>query len=568
MQLPRREISPLWLLATWLVINLIQAAASPLDADETYYWMYSNNLDWGYFDHPPMVALLISMGKDWLPGALGVRFGHVLAGTATLAAIWHLLDHPKGQLLWLAAALIFVQPILHVYGFIATPDGPLLLFSALYLIAYRNFLAKGTIKHGLLWGITMAGLLYSKYHGVLLILLTVLPQIGYLIRKPGAWIAALGGALLFVPHLYWQYAHDFPSFRYHLSGRDDAYRLEFTLSYLLNQLVVFSPFLLYHYWNTLFRVRSKEAFAGALRWLVPSFLIFFLVSTLKGRTEAQWTALLSIPLIYLVFRAAVDNRPQWQPQLWKLCLWGGGILLVFRLLLIAPRTWIPFPKPFDHEPWTERLAELAGDRPVIVQNSYRLASLYTYYTGKPAWTTTDVFYRLNQYDLWPGGARYHNQSVLMMGQNTWYYPAAEPFVYRDLDMRIMPIDSMQMLRGTRLNWRVGLPDTLIAGAEYPIEISVQRPAQPDYTVELHRGLPMDLFITLYHKKVMDFVKLRPLISNILPADSEQLLFAGTITIPEDAVLGKTNIELGLGYQGMPPLRGQSALVSAIILPAP
>ncbi len=44
------------------VISLFQAGFTELMDDEAYYWVYSRHLDWGYFDHPPMVALLIKMG--------------------------------------------------------------------------------------------------------------------------------------------------------------------------------------------------------------------------------------------------------------------------------------------------------------------------------------------------------------------------------------------------------------------------------------------------------------------------------------------------------------------------
>ncbi|MEM9258591.1 MAG: glycosyltransferase family 39 protein, partial [Bacteroidota bacterium] len=300
----KKEIAPYWFLLIWLAINLLQAAFSPLDADETYYWMYAQQLNWGYFDHPPAVAMLISLGKDWLPGALGLRFGHVLASTLTIGGMWYLLERPRGQLLWLAAALVFAQPFLNVYGFIATPDGPLLLFTVLYLLAYRRFLDQPSLKNGALWGMTMAGLLYSKYHGVMLIFFTVLPHLFWLLRQPGAWVAVLGGAALYVPHLYWQYANDFPSFRYHLSGRDDAYEISFTLEYILNQLVIFSPLLLWHYWQTFRKDAGRDRFGVACRWLVVGFLLFFLYTTTKGGTEAQWTALLSIPLVFLTFRAA------------------------------------------------------------------------------------------------------------------------------------------------------------------------------------------------------------------------------------------------------------------------
>jgi len=35
-----------------LVLNVMQAWLTELDPDEAYYWIYSRQLDWGYFDHP------------------------------------------------------------------------------------------------------------------------------------------------------------------------------------------------------------------------------------------------------------------------------------------------------------------------------------------------------------------------------------------------------------------------------------------------------------------------------------------------------------------------------------
>ena len=60
------------LLTIWVILNLLTAHFCPLDPDETYYWMYAQHLDWGYYDHPPAVALLIGLGKDILPGGAGV----------------------------------------------------------------------------------------------------------------------------------------------------------------------------------------------------------------------------------------------------------------------------------------------------------------------------------------------------------------------------------------------------------------------------------------------------------------------------------------------------------------
>ncbi|MCX8210634.1 MAG: glycosyltransferase family 39 protein [Lewinella sp.] len=562
MQLPKKEIKPVWLLSGWLVLNLIQAAFSPLDADETYYWMYAGDLAWGYFDHPPAVAVLIALGKDWLPGSLGLRFGHVLASTAMIAGMWHLLGKPQGKLLWLAAALIAAQPFFNVYGFIATPDGPLLLLSVLYLLAYRRFLSVPSVTNGAIWGLTMAGLLYSKYHGVMLIFFTVLPHLFWLLRRPGAWVAALGGAALFAPHLWWQYANDFPSFRYHLSGRDDAYEVKFTLEYIANQLVIFSPLLTYHYVMTFVKDRPEsDRFATACRWLVVGFLVFFLYTTTKGGTEAQWTALLSIPLVYLLFRAVTGRFSQWQARVFNLSLITIGLLFITRLLLVAPREVLPFNKPFDHEPWTKELAERAGDRPVMVQNSYRLASLYQFYTGKPSWTFTDVEYRLNQYDLWAGDSVFHNQDVLILGQNSWEFPEVEPFRSQTRDMLTASFPNFQIVKGVRLEPKTDLPPIFRRGEAVDVDLMASIPRR----IRTDAGPSLRLFITFHYPDgEMLYWKLQPQDFSTLSPGQRTFSYEQVFKVPKELPTGRAKVEFGLGYEGMPPLRGESKRFDVLV----
>ena len=555
---------PLWILAVWLVVNLLQAALSPLDPDETYYWMYASQLAWGYFDHPPAVAILVALGRDWLPGSLGLRFGHVLAGTATLVAIYYLLDRPRGRDLWLAALLVFAQPMLQVYGFIATPDGPLLLFTALYLLAYRRFLLTPDLKSGALWGLTMAGLMYSKYHGAVLILFTVLPHLAWLLKRPGAWLAAIGGAALFMPHLYWQYANDYPSFRYHLSGRDDPYQFKFTVQYVLNQLAIFSPLLVYYYVRTFIADRPHDRFERACRWLVVGFLLFFLYTTTKGRTEAQWTALLSLPLIYLTYRAAL-RFPGWQPRLRTLCLLTIGILIAGRLLLIAPRDWLPFEKPFDHAPWVARMTAEAGSLPVIFENSYRLASLYEFYSGgRPAWTFTDVDYRPNQYDLWQDDRLFHGRPVLVAGQRKWRFPETRVVKLQKGDMKVRRIEDFQVAKATTLELTVPPPTELTVEQRYPISVS----ATAELPLDLRSGLPLSLFAILtYPDGDHRYWRLSPPVVTELPAGVTTPLFQGDLRISPTLPPGRASLSLGLAYRGMPPLRGQSGGLEVRVLPA-
>jgi hypothetical protein len=87
----------LWrLLMAWLV---------PVTQDEAYYFDWARSLAWGYFDHPPGVALL-GIGTWMAPGsALAARLGGVLAGALTLVVLARLYRNSgirSGPDLWLA----------------------------------------------------------------------------------------------------------------------------------------------------------------------------------------------------------------------------------------------------------------------------------------------------------------------------------------------------------------------------------------------------------------------------------------------------------------------------------
>ena len=171
MLLPRsRQFSVLLLVL--LLLNLLQAAFTELIFDESYYWYYSQEMAWGYFDHPPMVALMIRMGTALFPGELGVRIVGCLLYVGTAALLWNTIDHPKKKHYIPHFFLLFLaMPLVHAYGFFTLPDTPLLFFTAFLLWVYKQFLEKPNVGISILLGILMAGMMYSKYQAALVIFL-------------------------------------------------------------------------------------------------------------------------------------------------------------------------------------------------------------------------------------------------------------------------------------------------------------------------------------------------------------------------------------------------------------
>ena len=118
----------------YLLINLAQSFLMPLINDEAYYWAWSRHLDWGYFDHPPMVALWIKLGFTLFQNELGVRLFTALAASIGYFVLGRFLRLDNINQFWLYTALFFSMILFQAFGFVTTPDSPLLFFGILYLI--------------------------------------------------------------------------------------------------------------------------------------------------------------------------------------------------------------------------------------------------------------------------------------------------------------------------------------------------------------------------------------------------------------------------------------------------
>ena len=90
------------------LVRLFFAAWLPLFPDETYYWDWSRHLAGGYFDHPPMIAMLIRAGT-LVGGAtpLAVRFFPVIAGAVASFAAVGIARRIGGDKAARSAAIVF-----------------------------------------------------------------------------------------------------------------------------------------------------------------------------------------------------------------------------------------------------------------------------------------------------------------------------------------------------------------------------------------------------------------------------------------------------------------------------
>ncbi|PUZ20434.1 Dolichyl-phosphate-mannose-protein mannosyltransferase [Chitinophaga costaii] len=413
-------------LLLWLLLGLLQACYTELMDDEAYYWVYSRHLDWGYFDHPPMIALLIKMGYALFHNELGVRLLVVLLNVATLWLLQRMLPQKDNRLYyWLLGAMGAMQ----VGGMIAVPDLPLIFFATYFFLVYRNFLQKQNWKNTLLLGLSMALMFYSKYHGILLVFFIVLSNLN-LLRVFRFYVAVAITTVLFFPHLYWQYSHHFPSLQYHLVERNAVvYQSAFTTDYLIGQVLLFGPvagWLLLYYGIA---CPLKTAFERGLKYCLIGVLLFFLLSTLKGRVEGNWTVMLFTPVMYLAHQYILRRRVSRKPLY---------ILVPITLLIvIAARIYLVYdfipgirirPEVHNNKNWTARLQQQAAGRPVVFINSYQLPSKYMFYTGETAYCVNDRASRRNQYNFWDTETQLWGKPALVVFHQEDYLPVTDSLI--------------------------------------------------------------------------------------------------------------------------------------------
>ena len=443
----------------WFVINLLQGIFTEIQEDEAYYALYGEHLAWGYFDHPPMVGLMTFLSSIFFSGTLGVRFFTIIASCLSLWVMWLIanktafnyveciafrqaqrpastkvsepVEGPTCKHILLFFVLTCSIVMFNIYGFVTTPDASLILFSALFLLVYQHYLQDNTWKNALLMGLTMALMVYSKYHAFLFLGLIVLSNLK-LLKDGKFWVACLLALALLTPHVLWQVNNDFPSFKYHLAGRSEPFRWGYFLEYLPNQLLIFNPFTFGAVLYVLIKNRnrvlippaplkrgrseaqqtSEEVFERGLKFILIGFFFFFWLMAFRGHVEPHWTIVCVIPIVVLVYRKALVDK--------KLRKYTKFVILPSLLLVLTLRILLLTPLA-DHygyhgkEKYYKAIEQVAGDRPMVYQGSFQQAALYHFFSGKESSPLQSYYDRMTQYDLWQFDKAWIGKPVFVCG---------------------------------------------------------------------------------------------------------------------------------------------------------
>jgi 4-amino-4-deoxy-L-arabinose transferase-like glycosyltransferase len=251
--------------------------------DESYYYLYTQNLHLSYFDHPPLVAFTAGLGI-WLTGAVTpftLRIGGVLLYTGTL--IFSYLASKKlfgDRTATLTLAILTTIPVFQIaFGILTLPDNALMFFWSVCLwVAAAEFFPNGhnlqnqpqnQLKYQPTYRLAIIGLcvglaFLGKYHGALLgggLLLFCLlsPTHRRALFSPWTVASFVLFAIAISPVLIWNAQHEFASFRFQ-GGRavpSEGYNLERLLVTILLALGYLFPTFGIPLWWTGFRTLGE-----------------------------------------------------------------------------------------------------------------------------------------------------------------------------------------------------------------------------------------------------------------------------------------------------------------------
>lgn len=420
----------LFLLGYW-ILRLWLASFSGVHPDEAYYWVWSLNPSLGYYDHPPMIAWIISLSREmasWLPiqfdeqnslanTQLGLRFlPYFLSCVVTPWLMGWSIQKVQREPLRVTQMFALMSSMTFVFGpIVVTPDTPLFAAWALAL-ALLIALIRGheqnifpgdqtrfSLKISIALGITLAFAAYSKYSAILL-------AVSLLITGLGLWNSIVAGTLsliLVAPYVIWNFSGEAQSqssgmlfqMQYGLNPLSAPIRWSRVAELWGAQLFFWGPLIflgafgfLLSSARRLFSSERRSTLTGTLFIWAFLPLLFFSITGLRRAPEANW------PLMGCIAASVLTISRMYTHGFWLVLttftnsLFLIGAAVVFfkpsALISLLPENKYPKlvkqlnkdPRFFEFQHWDQLRsslfeATLNTQEPIVVESYQKLSAL-------------------------------------------------------------------------------------------------------------------------------------------------------------------------------------------------
>ncbi len=402
------------LIFIFLILRIISSFRFELHPDEAYYWLWSQRLDFSYFDHPPMVAYIIKLTTLFSNEEFFVRFSSFIFYIIFNFVFYNLVKKFFNK--ETAYLTIFVFNIFpsNSLGFIITPDLPLIFFTILFLYFLLFAFEKGKFIYWIFTGIFGGFALLSKYNGILLIICMFLSMIFikeyrkyFFSYHP--YISFIISFLIFLPVIIWNYSHNWISFKYQFFHGlpQKSGSLNNIITYIAGQVTALGIFLGIICFYVLFRsisIKDKKIKFFSIFAVLP--ILFFAITSYKNIAEMNWP-LCGYPAVALLVADYFVNKQNFKKiflipssifcLIIVFIMYLHGLFRIIPLEKINPTLTLTDPTNWFYG-WKEFVLVLSKENleyPIVTTN-HQLISEILYYSDKKL----NVFYKEQQFEIW------------------------------------------------------------------------------------------------------------------------------------------------------------------------
>jgi Dolichyl-phosphate-mannose-protein mannosyltransferase len=401
-----------------------------------YYQTYAQHLQWNYFDHPPMLALLIRLTtlNLYFNHEVFIRLGAVICSAAGTWIIFNIGDKIAGSRTGWIAAILYTTSFYSstIAGIFILPDSPQVVFwlGSIYLmlcILDADISRWRRLIFFCLLGICTGLCIMSKLHGIFLLVGFggfVLFNRKEILRSPDPWIAIIIAGIVTSPIYFWNLGNHFITYRYHHSrigffGNKPDF--DAFLQQIFGSVFYCNPvnfllyvFTLYAVWKRKSKLKAAESL---LLWLSLPLIGVLLLTSLFNETLPHWSgpAYFSMMLLAGAWLAKKDAYLQRKYLLAAAWLYGivvtGAVLAIhfspFVLHKDRPERlgqndftldmygWKSFAADFDSLYKNDVRAGIMHENPAIISDYWFPAAHLDHYVAMPEHLNLLVFGPLN-----------------------------------------------------------------------------------------------------------------------------------------------------------------------------
>lgn len=390
---------------TALRVILLAFNKTDLFVDEAQYWLWGQELAFGYYSKPPMIGWVIraftELGSD---APFWVRLPAPLFHAATALILGHIAARLFGVRTAIVTALAYVTlPMVAVGSLLVSTDTIMFPFLAAALAGYLRTLDHRETSTALLTGAALGLAFLAKYAAIYYVISSILLALALPAGRPG-WRASVAIAAAFLvtisPNLIWNLANGFTTVQHTLDNadwvRDPAARAGLNLAGLIEfiaaQFAVFGPILFAALLISATKWRQLGAPSRRLILFSLPIIAIVCVQALLAQAYANWAA-----SAYLAGTLVVIPWLMKQHRAWLIASFviNGALSLIFPLATTAPEVLQTNNQPLlnryiGRTAMTQTILKIANDKAlttIVASDRDILADLF--YTART--TPVEIF---------------------------------------------------------------------------------------------------------------------------------------------------------------------------------